>query len=177
MPWATTTSVAATTACWTPGCDCPDSDANPIPVLDKNSSAFAFTAGTADAQAKLDGTKLDDFCKKGITGTWTGTWAIGPVFGSATGGFTMTLIQKGTSFSGTTVVTGPTCVSTGQVDGTVTGSNLQFGWITDVAAPVQFEGTVGAKSMSGTWNAIRAHPRHPDLWSWDATRVSGAPKP
>ena len=53
------------------------------------------------------GTKLDDFCKKGITGTWTGTWAISPVFGSATGGFTMTLIQKGTSFSGTTVVTGP----------------------------------------------------------------------
>ncbi len=109
------------------GCACPgDTSDETIPALEADTAAFALTAGTADAVAKLDGTKLDDFCNKvNVTGTWTGTWAISANFGTANGGFTMTITQKGSTFSGTTSVTGPTCVRTGNVSGTVTGNSIQ----------------------------------------------------
>ena len=163
------------------GCECPDNTADePLPPLDSDSAAFAFTAGTADAQAKLVGTKLDDFCKKvDLTGSWTGTWTNSPDFGSTTGGFTMKLSQTGSTFSGTVSVTGPTCVRNGKVNGTVTGGNLQFGWITDVARPVQFTGTISGASMSGTWSTVTCgkvqHPDLRDVDGYESFRSSAKP--
>ena len=163
------------------GCDCPDNTSDEtLPPLAADSAAFALTAGTADAVAKLDGTKLSDFCSKvDLTGNWTGTWAISPNFGTANGGFTMTITQKGSAFSGTTSVTGPTCVRTGNVSGTVTGNSVKFGWVTEVARPVQFEGTVTGSSMSGTWTAISCEPNSLAIdGSWAATKdASPSAKP
>ena len=159
------------------GCECPDNTSDEsLPALDADSAAFALTAGTADATAKLEGTKLDDFCNKvNVTGNWTGTWAISQNFGTANGGFAMTITQKGSIFSGTTSVTGPTCVRTGNVSGTVTGNTIKFGWVTEVARPVQFEGTVSGSSMSGTWTAISCEPQSiPIDGSWAATK-DGSP--
>ena len=162
------------------GCQCPNSEEPPPLPLEGAEVVLATTGGPAGSSGTLKGTSLDDFCNMGIGGTWTGTWTNSPDFGTppASGGFTMTLTQSGSSFSGTVDVTGPTCVRHGTVNGTIAGANVQFGWITDVARPVKFEGSLGKSQMSGTWSAIACEPVSiPIYGSWDATRLSGSAKP
>jgi hypothetical protein len=156
------------------GCECPGSDDPPPLPLEGAAVVLAVTGGAAGSAGTLIGTQLDDFCNKGVSGTWTGTWTNSPDFGTpaANGGFTMTVRQKGATFTGTVSVTGPTCVRTGTVNGTVTAGNVQFGWVTEVARPVQFEGTFSKNAMSGTWNAIACEPANiPIYGSWDAVRT------
>ena len=159
------------------GCACPGrhrpADAGPRRRCRRAGSQRRHQRRVGHAHRHLQ----DDFCSKGVTGTWEGTWINSPDFGTpqATGGFTMTLTQKGTSFTGTVSVTGPTCVRDGTVNGTVTGGNVQFGWITDVARPVQFTGSVGANTMSGTYSAISCPPLAILVYGdWTAQRTSKA---
>jgi len=138
------------------GCICPGSQGEPPPLpLEGEPAAFALTGGPAGATAVLDGLSLDDFCNS-LTGTWDGTWVNDLIFGDppATGGFTQHLTQKGKTFSGTVEVTGPTCVTGGTVSGTITGKNLQMGWVTNAERDVNFVGTIGGTTMSGTYSAI-----------------------
>lgn len=156
------------------GCVCPDSEGEPPPLpLEGEPAAFALTGATAGATATLDGMSLDSFCNQ-IAGSWEGTWVNDPQYRDppATGGFTMDLTQHGKNFSGTTSVTGETCVREGNVSGTVSGRNVQMGWISDAAEPVHFEGTISGKTMSGTYSAIACGTADFEvIGTWTATKV------
>ena len=162
------------TFCMLPtGCECPGAspDEPPMLALDGDRVALGVTGGPKGSSGTLTGVKLDDYCT-GITGTWEGVWQNSPEWGGATGGFTMTAVQKGAAFTGTTDVTGPTCVRHGKVTGTVTKNHLSMGWLAAGVRDVQFEGTVSGKTMSGTWSAYACKPK--DLLiegSWSATKV------
>lgn len=113
----------------------------------------------------------------GVTGTWTGSWTNSPDFGTppATGSLTVTMQQSGTSFTGNTVITGPTCDSGGASSGTVVGNVITFGWQSDPQRPVQFEGTIVGDTMSGTWNAIACPPVSVPIYgTWQLSRSAGA---
>ena len=164
----------------TTGCDCPDTDQPPPLALDGDAVVLALTGGPAGSSGTLVGTKLDDYCNKGIAGTWTGTWTNSPDFGNppATGGFTVTFTQTGNQITGVASVTGPTCVTGGNSTGTITGNSIQFGFLADPQRPVQFEGTVLGNSMSGTWNAIACGKYAiPIYGTWTATRAASSPRP
>ena len=91
-----------------------------------------------------------------MTGTWDGTWVNDIIYRDppATGAFTEHLTQKGKTFSGTVEVSGETCVTGGTINGTITGKNIQMGWVTDAERDVNFVGTLAGRSMSGTYSAI-----------------------
>jgi hypothetical protein len=151
------------------GCACPGSEGDPPPLpLEGGRVAVAATGGAKGATGTLSGMKLDDFCSK-LTGSWTGIWQNAPEWGGATGGFTLTIVQKGSSFSGTTEVTGPTCVRHGTVTGTVAGGKVQMGWVA-AERTVTFDGTVKGRTMSGTWSAIACKPAIQISGTWSATK-------
>ena len=131
-----------------------------------------MTGGTNGTTGTLQGMKLDDYCTKGITGTWDGVWQNAERWGGATGGFTLKVVQKGAAFAGTTDVTGPTCVRHGKVTGTVSGSHISMGWVAAGVRDVEFEGTISGKTMSGTWSAFACDPADLKIdGSWSATKV------
>lgn len=155
------------------GCVCPDAAGEPPPLpLDGDRVALGVTGGTAGTTGTVVGMKLDDYCKKGITGTWVGIWQNAEEWGGATGGFTLKVVQKGTSFSGTVDVTGPTCVRHGTVTGTVSKEgNVSMGWVAAGVRDVQFDGTLKGDAMSGTWTAISCAPQSISIWGdWSAQR-------
>jgi len=159
------------------GCDCPNStDPPPLP-LEGDAVALAVSGGTDGAAGTLAGTSLDDFCNKGVSGTWTGTWTNSPDFGSppATGGLTVTFTQKGSALTGVTKVSGPTCVTGGTATGTVSGGQIQFGFLPDPQRPVDFQGTITGNSMAGTWNAVACPPVSiPIYGTWELTKTSSS---
>jgi hypothetical protein len=105
--------------------------------------------------------------ESGLTGTWDGTWVIDG-YGN-TGGFTMELVQTGSSFSGPVQITNTDC-SNGMVDGTVDGTSVTFGWLLS-PQPVQFTGVLDGSSMSGTWSAYACSDATLFLTgTWEATR-------
>lgn len=102
-----------------------------------------------------------------VTGTWDGTWVIDG-YGN-TGDFTMELVQRGGSFSGTVEITNTDC-PTGTVNGTVAGTSVTFGWLLD-PQPVQFSGVLNGTSMSGTWAANACSNADISLTgTWEATK-------
>jgi hypothetical protein len=155
------------------GCICPGSSGEPPPLpLNGGDVALAVSGGTGGASGTLTGQKLDDYCTK-LTGTWDGTWINDASLGTprANGTFTMQIVHKGGKITGTVEVAGPTCVRSGTVNGTVTGSSIQMGWVS-AARDVAFEGTVSGSHMSGTWSAI-ACPPSPNITvfgDWEATK-------
>jgi hypothetical protein len=155
------------------GCTCPDAAGQPPPLpLEGDRVALGVTGAIAGATGSLVGLKLDDYCKRGITGTWLGTWENAPEWGGANGGFTLKVVQKGTSFSGTVDVSGPTCVRHGTVTGTVSkDGDVSMGWVATGVRDVQFEGTLRGDSMGGTWSAISCAPQSISIWgTWSAQR-------
>ncbi len=102
-----------------------------------------------------------------LTGKWDGTWVIDGY--GTTGDFTMELVQKGGSFSGTVQITNTDC-SNGPVNGTVAGASVTFGWLL-TPQPVQFSGVLKGTSMSGTWAAIAcSNPALSLTGTWQATK-------
>ena len=153
------------------GCVCPGAAGEPPPQpLEGGSVAVAVTGGPDGASGTLVGMKLDDYCNKGITGTWDGIWQNDEKWGGATGGFTLKVVQKGAPFTGTTDVTGPTCVRHGKVTGTVTNGHISMGWVAAGVRDVAFEGTVSGGTMAGTWTAIACNTDLEINGSWSATK-------
>lgn len=158
------------------GCDCPNSDEPPPLPLEGDAVALAVTGGPTGTSGTLSGTSLDDFCNR-VSGTWNGTWSNSPDFGTppATGTFIVTLTQRGSTLTGVSSVSGPTCISGGMSTGTVTGNKIQFGFLADPQRPLTFEGTVTGNTMSGTWSTVTCGKvQIPIYGTWTATKASGA---
>jgi hypothetical protein len=153
------------------GCVCPAASGEPPPLpLDASGVALGVTGGAKGSTGTLVGMKLVDYCNKGITGTWDGTWQNDAQWGGTTGGFTLTVVQKGTAVTGTTDVTGPTCIRHGTVTGTVVKDHVSMGWVAAGIRDVAYEGTLTGNAMSGTWTAIACGLDQQITGTWSATR-------
>lgn len=106
----------------------------------------------------------------GITGTWAGLWQNDEQWGDAAGGFTLMVVQHGSTFDGTINVTGPTCIRQGTVSGTLTGSAISMGVVAATVRDVNYTGTLSGDGMSGTWTAIACNVETEISGSWSAQR-------
>ena len=160
------------TFCMLPsGCECPGATADepPMLALDGADVALGVTGGPKGSSGTLTGTKLDDYCNKSITGTWDGTAEVAGY--NVANDFTMTLVQRGSSFKGPVVFTGPNCIHQADVTGTVSGGKITMQWALAGLNPVNFEGTLSGKKMSGTFTAIGCPPANLNIGGpWSATK-------
>jgi hypothetical protein len=160
------------TFCMLPsGCACPGASTDEPPMLTLNGAGVvvAVTGGPKGASGTLTGTKLDDYCHKGITGTWDGSARVN--LGGVINDFTMTVVQKGAAFKGTTEISGPNCAHHGDVVGTVSGSDISMQWSGPGLQDVVFEGRVSGATMSGTFTAVSCPPASLNIdGTWSATK-------
>jgi hypothetical protein len=110
----------------------------------------------------------------GVTGTWAGTWQNDN--GAADGGAVFTIVQQGTSISGTTQVSGETCVRHGVMTGSVHGNRITAH--IEAIRDLDLEGTIDGDSMAGTWSGINCGPPFAPpgvhvvvTGTWEATRT------
>jgi hypothetical protein len=142
------------------GCKCPNAESSGEPprLRLSGSVALAVTGGPTGASGTLDGMSLDDYCNRGpMNGTWEGTWVNDN--GLANGAYTLVIKQKRKTdpFSGTIQVSGKTCVRDGNIQGTLSGQKVTWG-VVNAERPIDFSGTLGGKSMSGSWSSIACGP-------------------
>ncbi len=86
-----------------------------------------------------------------LTGEWRGTWTDNANGSSSAAVFT--LVQTGTSVSGTVSLTDEQCLSQGDVNGTVSGKSANL-TVTSDAEVVALNAAIdsSAKTLTGTWN-------------------------
>jgi len=102
-----------------------------------------------------------------VDGSWTGTYE-SEAFPGNNGGFEFQLKQSGTKFSGPfTLNTAGACISSAEISGTVTGSEIDFGAV-EGGQKITYTGTVKGDEMSGTYSAPAACDN--DEGTWKATR-------
>ncbi len=89
----------------------------------------------------------DDNGEVNLTGVWIGTWSDSV---ANSGDLTFTLTQTDTYVSGTVTITGPTCISTGTVSGTITGSDAALVIDSGAAGTASYNATCTQTSMNGT---------------------------
>ncbi len=78
-----------------------------------------------------------------LGGTWSGQYSGSPYSGT----FTLTWTQSSSALTGDIKLSDP-AGSDYSIEGTVTGSSIQFGHV----GGVSYTGTVSGSSMSGTWS-------------------------
>jgi hypothetical protein len=100
-----------------------------------------------------------------LTGSWKGTW-VNESPQTAVGTFTLSWAQQGNNLFGAIGVVGSTCLSGGNVTGTVNGTSLSFGAV-EGNNMINYTGTWSGNTMSGTyasacgnskgtWSAVKA---------------------
>ena len=83
-----------------------------------------------------------------LTGAWNGTWASSG--GVYSGSLSVTLVQSGTSITGTATIAGSPCITSGSVSGTFTGNNITFGVVSGQDS-IEFYATYASQSIDGTY--------------------------
>jgi hypothetical protein len=68
------------------------------------------------------------------------------------GTFAVTLTQSGGQLSGTIIVRGTQCLTTGTVTGTTTGSTITFGAVSGQIT-ITYNGSISGNKMQGTYSA------------------------
>lgn len=147
------------------GCNAPmsQSEASGAPLA----SASGF--GSEPSESEEPSASAPPAADVGVTGIWDGTWVIDPPYAEVSGGFTMDLVQSGSSFSGPVEITNTDC-SNGTVEGSLNGSTINFGWVI-TPQPTQFTGTLNGSEMSGTWSALACSDSSLSLTgTWEATK-------
>ena len=87
----------------------------------------------------------------GVTGLWSGTWQdTSP--DTLSGTFAVTLAQTGSQLSGTIIVSGTRCLTSGTVTGTTTGSTINFGAVSGQIT-ITYKGSISGNRMQGTYSA------------------------
>jgi hypothetical protein len=93
----------------------------------------------------------------GVSGAWSGTYG-----GSFSGTFKLAWRQSGSKLHGIIRLNGSDGATT--IDGTVNGSNIQFGTVGG-SQDITYTGTVNGNSMSGTYKVKTASGSAPGTWS------------
>jgi hypothetical protein len=105
-----------------------------------------------------------------ITGTWKGTWSSTKYVG-LTGTFTLNFQQSGSTLSGTIEIAGTPCISSASITGTLSGTDITFGFVNGAEA-VSYTGTWTGPDMAGTWVVGQGSGAGctADSGTWKATR-------
>jgi hypothetical protein len=130
-------------------------------------SATASVAVSASASASPSGSPGPSGSGSlgALTGSWKGTW-VNESPQTAVGTFTLSWAQQGNNLFGAIGVVGSTCLSGGNVTGTVNGNSLSFGAV-EGSNMINYTGTYNGNTMSGTyasacgnskgtWSAVKA---------------------
>ena len=86
-----------------------------------------------------------------LAGRWDGSWQNSSP-DSSSGTFELEWQQDGDTLSGKIEVRGTPCFHEGSVDGTLNGSQIEFG-IVSGEAQISYTGAVTADGLSGTYSA------------------------
>ena len=119
-------------------------------------AAATTTTATTSATPTASTTALGP-----LTGSWKGTW-VNESPQTAVGTFTLSWAQQGNTLIGAIGVVGSTCLTGGNVTGTVNGSQLSFGAV-EGNNMINYTGTVSGNTMSGTY--ISACGNSKGAWS------------
>ena len=100
-----------------------------------------------------------------LTGSWKGTW-VNESPQTAVGTFTLSWAQQGNQLFGAIGVVGSTCLSGGNVTGTVNGTSLSFGAV-EGNNMINYTGTYSGNTMSGTYISACGNSKG----SWSAVKA------
>ncbi len=128
-------------------------------------SATIAVPSTSEPSPSAEPSAGESTSPSGINGSWTGTYQ-STKFDSSHGGFTVTFVQSGDTFSGTIQVAAD-CVSQGDVSGSLAGNQITFGAVKGTQN-IAFSGTIDGDSMSGNYTSGPACGD--DHGTWSATR-------
>jgi hypothetical protein len=163
---STAVLLVALTACATTP---PGSSPSPTPSVTASDlpSATASASTAASASASPSGSPGPSASGNlgALTGSWKGTW-VNESPQTAVGTFTLSWAQQGNNLFGAIGVVGSTCLSGGNVTGTVNGNSLSFGAV-EGSNMINYTGTYSGNTMSGTyasacgnskgtWSAVKA---------------------
>lgn len=95
------------------------------------------------------GSSGGDITPVDINGSWKGTWSSSVTDESGT--VSVVLLVNGTVISGSMDLSGSPCISTGSIDGTVSGNSVSFGVILG-DDEIQFSSTYSDGTISGTYS-------------------------
>jgi hypothetical protein len=148
----------------------PASAPSPSPSVtasDLPSATATVTAAAASASPSASGSPGPSASSNlgALTGSWKGTW-VNESPQTAVGTFTLSWAQQGSNLFGAIGVVGSTCLSGGNVTGTVNGNSLSFGAV-EGSNMINYTGTYNGNTMSGTyasacgnskgtWSAVKA---------------------
>jgi hypothetical protein len=137
----------------------------PTPAPSTSTIVQVTTTPSPTATASASATPSASITALGpLTGSWKGTW-LNESPQPGTGTFTLSWAQQGTTLIGAIGVLGSTCLTAGNVTGTVNGNQLSFGAV-EGNNMINYSGTVNGNTMSGTyisacgnskgtWNAVK----------------------
>lgn len=132
------------------------SDVTNPPPTSANANA---TSATAAASATTSPTAT------GLTGAWPGEWQ-NTTPDASRGTFRIQWTQSGSALSGTITITGTPCLTGGSINGSLSGSALNFGVVTG-QSQVSYTGTVSGNTMSGTYTTSCGNAQG----TWKATKA------
>jgi alpha-beta hydrolase superfamily lysophospholipase len=87
----------------------------------------------------------------GVTGTWSGTWT-STKFTATSGDFTVVFAQHGATLTGRITIH-PSCIPTGTLSGTMSGTVIDFGAVHGSSRTVRFTGAVHGNTMAGRYQS------------------------
>lgn len=117
------------------------------PAVTSGPTATTGTTPTEETSAPSD-------VGASLSGKWDGSWQNSSP-DSSSGTFELEWQQDGDTLSGTIEVRGTGCFDEGSVDGTLNGSQIEFG-IVSGGAKITYTGAVTADGLSGTYSANAA---------------------
>jgi hypothetical protein len=157
--------LAALTAC----AAVPSSTGSALPSGSPDTSpsptATATATVSATATASASPTPSGSGNLGALTGTWKGTW-LNESPQTAAGTFSLSWAQQGDKVFGAIGVVGSTCLSGGNVTGSVSGSVVTFGAV-EGNNTINYTGTVSGNTMSGTYTSACGNSRG----TWSAVKA------
>jgi hypothetical protein len=122
---------------------------------------------TTTDDATTDPGSTPDGDATGIEGTWNGSFAseLG-----ATGTFVVEFTQNGDQIVGEIDIQGSTCISHGDIAGTLSGDDIAFGAVEGVVT-ITFTGTLDGDHLEGEYQAPD-EACGPDSGEWEADRAA-----
>jgi hypothetical protein len=103
----------------------------------------------------------------GVAGMWHGTWASAL---GLSGTWQATLVQNGSTLSGSVGIGGIACNSGGPLSGGLNGNAISFGAIESGGPTISFTGTVNGNTMSGSFTTPGDGPCQGDSGTWSGSR-------
>jgi hypothetical protein len=134
---------------------------SPSPSESASASASASPSTTPSSSPNTSPSPTASGNLGALTGSWKGTW-VNESPQTAVGTFTLSWAQQGTQLFGAIGVVGSTCLSGGNVTGSVNGTSLSFGAV-EGSNTINYTGTYSGNSMSGTY--ISACGNSKGTWS------------